>query len=240
MTSPNTASASLDARVRDAFDAMGPDEATRARVLSALRERAAEDPAPAPATPAVEKSAAAAPATPAVERPAPATRAHPSRGLRVVLPLAACLALVAIVVTAGALGRANDAAPMNQAAPQSERAAEEALVVEDVEPRGAEKGLMEAEPADEDAVKAAGEAYNGSAPAQDAWSACPYVELGSGTVLRTGSPTDATVDESRAVAATARDTTGSKTWACTVVDDAFVRYEGDDVWRDLVAVDEPL
>ena len=192
----------LEGRVRAAYDAMGPSDEARERVLQALTGEGE-----------------------ATSR-TPAARSRRPLVLVVALAAAACVALAVVLVRApspvasdsmAANATKADEAPAAGVAPAADEAEEYAA--QDVAAMGAD----EREAAVQDSVA------KQTAPAMPA---CPLVTLADGARRQVVGPATDDVDESEVEAAVASSADGARSVACEVAEGRFVRYEDDPVWYD--------
>ena len=193
----------LDDRLQAAYAAMGPSPDARKRVLSSLQ---------------AEEAAAS---QQRMRRP----RWH----IVVPLALAACLALVMVVILP-----TNMSSTARQSAQDTQGEAvsfKNATPLADVAPQDIEEEQSPmAQDADSVADSVAAEADSAEEAPTPTWH---VVELDDGRRFEVGNPVSESMDGQKAKKATAYGWDGSGQTSCEVVDERYVRFRHSDVWYAL-------
>ena len=192
--------ANLDTALYNAYEAMGPSADAEARVLSALRAESLGS------------------ATDSARSPAEATNRTSHKRWLIALPLAACLALAAIGLSALPTRQATMQAT---SAMDADKANEFASLADEADEAEVDEvaGSMES-----DAVTEAEVSAKNLSPK------LALVTLPTGEVLDVGEPYEGAVDDTNAVEATATTADAANPTICEVVDARWVRFEGDPTW----------
>ena len=196
--SKDEATLEFDAGIREAYDAMGPTQEAKMRVRARLEE---------------ERRAYAANAS------------RPRRRALIILPLAAGIAAIAVVVSIGMLSSATTST--KEAAIQPNTMARES---EERQPDVAASGGTAKEMAAEEGSASGAVNSTDAAPA-----AAPYptVALDSGETYEVGARVDVEPAPNSFESARALDESGNMAVECTVAQRRYVRFAGDEAWYEL-------
>lgn len=247
MTVANTAKMNLDARIHDAYEAHGPSDEARQRVLASLKAAA------------VDSADSVAPNLTVHSKPR-----SQHRWLLLALPLAACLALAILVTSVphmnddarlqavGVESQTTDDARMGGAA-EAATASEVPTVASSQDVEGGSQKHMSADAAEsivydgedeeslvEDESASPGQFESESVDSAEAKAsdttpnvAFPVIRLANGMEFVAGERASEPVDDANAQQALALSDDGSHTCDCEVVGQDFVRYAHADVWYRL-------